>query len=198
VRPIAYEVPSASVVFAGLLVVYAVVEVAIRIMSVRNAAGSRPREVTSLIVIVVVLGASLGGALLIAGRVPGTAIPLGREVLYVTGVVVIALGIALRVWAVVVLGRSFTVEVRVREGQQVVDRGPYRVVRHPSYTGLLAVFLGTGLALDNWLALLVVVIPPVAAIAYRIRVEERALLAGIGEPYRRYAAGRKRLIPGIW
>ncbi|HEU0207333.1 MAG TPA: hypothetical protein VFQ74_11660, partial [Pseudolysinimonas sp.] len=58
--------------------------------------------------------------------------------------------------------------------------------------------LGIGLALGNWLALVVVALVPTAAIIMRIRVEERALLAGIGEPYRRFAATRKRLIPWVW
>jgi protein-S-isoprenylcysteine O-methyltransferase Ste14 len=97
-----------------------------------------------------------------------------------------------------VLGRAFTVEVRVRDGQEIVDRGPYRAVRHPSYTGLLLVYLGAGLALGDWLAVILVVVPPVAAVVFRIRIEERALLAGLGDAYRRYATGRKRLAPGIW
>lgn len=80
----------------------------------------------------------------------------------------------------------------------MVDRGPYRVVRHPSYTGLLLSCLGIGLCLGNWLALLVIVVPTTAAIVYRIRIEEAALVAELGEPYRRYAAGRARLIPGVW
>jgi len=88
--------------------------------------------------------------------------------------------------------------VQVRDEQPVVDTGPYRVLRHPSYTGLLLVCLGIGLALGNWLALTVVVALPTAVILVRIRVEERALLAGIGEPYRRFMATRKRLIPWVW
>jgi len=68
----------------------------------------------------------------------------------------------------------------------------------PGATGLLLVCLGIGLALGNWLALVVVVVAPTVAILIRIRVEERALLAGIGEPHRRFAATRKRLIPWVW
>ena len=198
VRSVLFAVLPARIVFDALLLLYALVEAGIRIASLRNAQGSRPRELRSLGVLIVVLGGSLVGALIIAARIPTTAIPFGRWAFFVVGIAVMALGIALRIWAVVVLGRSFTVEVRVREGQQVVDRGPYRVVRHPSYTGLLAVFLGTGIALDDWLALIVAIVPPVLAIAYRIRVEEAALVEVIGDPYRRYMTGRKRLLPGVW
>ena len=78
------------------------------------------------------------------------------------------------------------------------DRGPYRLLRHPSYTGLLCTCLGIGLALGNWVALLLAIVPTTIAIVYRIRVEERALLAGIGEPYRQFCATRARLIPHVW
>jgi len=197
VIPIPYELVAARIVFGALLVIYVVVEGGIRIASQRNAEGAPARERVSYGVLIVVLLGSMAAALFLA-RSGDFAIPVGRWAFFAVGVVLMALGIALRVWAVVVLGRAFTVEVRVRAGQEVVDRGPYRVVRHPSYTGLLLVFLGTGLALGDWLALIVVVVPPIAAIAFRIRIEEEALLAGLGDAYRRYSAGRKRLVPGIW
>jgi protein-S-isoprenylcysteine O-methyltransferase Ste14 len=69
---------------------------------------------------------------------------------------------------------------------------------HPSYSGLIIFFLGLGLALTNWMSLLVLVAVPTAGLVIRIRSEERALLAGLGEPYRRYAAVHQRLFPGVW
>jgi protein-S-isoprenylcysteine O-methyltransferase Ste14 len=71
-------------------------------------------------------------------------------------------------------------------------------VRHPAYTGLILVFVGFGLALGNWASLLVAAVVPTIGLVYRIRFEERALLDGLGEPYRRFAEGRRRLVPGIW
>jgi len=85
----------------------------------------------------------------------------------------------------------------VQPGQTVVDRGPYRWVRHPSYAGLIAVFAGLG-GLDNWAALALLAVVPTVGLLVRIRFEERALLDGLGEPYRRFAAGRPRLFPGVW
>lgn len=82
--------------------------------------------------------------------------------------------------------------------QAVIERGPYRWVRHPSYTGLLMTLAGIGLALGNWAALAMLIVVPTAGLVVRIRCEERALLEGIGEPYRRFAATRSRLIPGLW
>ena len=155
-------------------------------------------EWASLVVVIAGFGVGIAGAVLIALHLTWAAIPGGRLALFVAGIALMVLGLALRAWSVIVLGRNFTVYVQVREEQPVVDTGPYRLLRHPSYTGLLMVCLGIGLALGNWLALVVVVVAPTVAILVRIRVEERALLAGIGEPYRRFAASRKRLIPWVW
>ena len=107
-------------------------------------------------------------------------------------------GIAIRQWAIALLGQFFTVDVRVHPDQVVVERGPYRWVRHPSYTGLILTFVGTGLALGNWAALGMLILVPTAGLIVRIRSEERALLEGLGEPYRRFAASRARLFPGLW
>lgn len=197
--PIPFESAAAGILFGALLVLFAAGEVAIRIYSAVNAARGRARpELLSLIVIVIAFAIGVLGSIAVARLLPGTAIPFARWGVFLAGVGVTVAGLGLRWWSVVVLGRFFTVEVRVAGDQRVVDTGPYRVVRHPSYTGLLLVFLGLGLELGDWLALVVAVVPPAAAIVYRIRVEERALLAGLGDAYRRYGAGRARLVPKVW
>jgi protein-S-isoprenylcysteine O-methyltransferase Ste14 len=71
-------------------------------------------------------------------------------------------------------------------------------VRHPAYTGLILTFVGIGLALGNWASLLAFVVLPTAGLVVRIRFEERALLAGLGEPYRRFSATRAHVFPGVW
>ena len=96
------------------------------------------------------------------------------------------------------MGGFFTVDVRVHPGQTVVERGPYRWVRHPSYSGLLIFFVSLGLALSDWLSVIVLAVLPTAGLLVRIRSEERALLAALGDDYRRYAATHRRLFPGIW
>jgi protein-S-isoprenylcysteine O-methyltransferase Ste14 len=117
---------------------------------------------------------------------------------YCLGAVLVVSGVAIRVWAVLTLGRWFTTVVRVAEDQQVVTDGPYRWVRHPSYLGLLLTLAGLGLMLTDWASLLVAVLLPLATLVWRIRVEERALRDGLGARYAEYAAGRKRLVPGVW
>jgi len=197
VIPLPFEQPVARIVFDVVLLVFVVGEAAIRIATTRNRAKGTT-EWASLVVVIAGFGLGIGGGVLIATHLLWAAIPAGRLVLFVAGIGLMVLGLGLRAWSVIVLGRNFTVYVQVRDEQPVVDSGPYRLLRHPSYTALLLVCLGIGLALGNWLALVAVVVLPTVAILLRIRVEERALLAGIGEPYRRFAATRKRLIPWVW
>jgi len=79
-----------------------------------------------------------------------------------------------------------------------VRTGVYRFVRHPAYTGLLVAFLGLGVSLGHWLSLIAVMVPPAAALAYRIRVEEAALLESLGSEYAEYCGVTRRLIPGVY
>ncbi len=196
-RPLPFDALPAKILFNALVFLFAASEVAIRAFSLRNR-DTRTRELASLVVVAFGFVVGIVGAVLIAGAVTAAAIPFGRVAFFTVGCAAMVFGIAFRGWSVVVLGRYFTVDVRVREHQPVVDRGPYRVLRHPSYTGLLCTCLGIGLALGNWLALLLAIVPTTIAIMFRIRVEERALLAGIGEPYRQFCATRSRLIPHVW
>lgn len=122
----------------------------------------------------------------------------GGWALVIVGVFVLVLGIALRVWAIVVLGRFFTVTVTIQPEHRVVEAGPYRVIRHPSYTGILVAMLGLGLALENWLSLAALVLLPLVAILVRIHAEEAALSRALASAYTDYAARTRRLIPGVW
>jgi len=174
---------------------FVVSEVTIRARSARHRVGTR-RDRGSILAVVTGLAAGAIGAVRCALALPGATVPGWAPVL--AGVALMWLGVALRQWSVRVLGRSFTVAVRVTEGQQVVTGGPYRWVRHPAYSGLLLTTAGFGLALGNWVSLLCAVLLPALGLVVRIRVEERALSEALGAPYREYAAGRRRLVPGIW
>jgi protein-S-isoprenylcysteine O-methyltransferase Ste14 len=104
----------------------------------------------------------------------------------------------LRWWSVRTLGAFFTVTVTVGDDQPLISTGPYRMVRHPAYTGLLLTFVGLGAALGDVAALLVMVCGTGAGLAYRIRVEERALATTFGARWEAFASDRARLVPGIW
>jgi protein-S-isoprenylcysteine O-methyltransferase Ste14 len=117
--------------------------------------------------------------------------------LFYPGVLLTAAGIAVRLWSLLVLGPYFTPVIAVQPGQKVVDRGPYRLVRHPSYLGILLTAMGIGLMLRSLPGALVILALAGAAIAYRIRIEERFLVSELGDDYVRYMKRTKRLIPFI-
>jgi protein-S-isoprenylcysteine O-methyltransferase len=109
-----------------------------------------------------------------------------------------AAGLVLRWWAIVTLGRFFTVDVVVEKDHELVERGPFRWVRHPSYTGVLVAFLGWAMTLENWVAMAVVLVPIFIAFVRRMNVEEEALSRALGECYRAYMKRTKRLLPFIY
>jgi protein-S-isoprenylcysteine O-methyltransferase Ste14 len=113
-------------------------------------------------------------------------------------VAVLAIGLAIRWTSILSLGRAFSVNVAIRADQKLYRGGLFALVRHPSYTGMMAIFVAVGLHLRNWAALAVVTIPPFAALLYRIHVEEAALGHAFGADYADYRRTTKRLIPGIY
>jgi protein-S-isoprenylcysteine O-methyltransferase Ste14 len=145
-----------------------------------------------VLVACVLLAISLGSA--IARRVPSAAMREGRPVIFAVGLAVAISGITFRWYAIVTLGRFFSMRVQTTSDQPVVQTGPYRFVRHPSYTGGLMTVLGVLLMSANWLTLLCFAIA-LAGFAYRIYVEERALIFALGDAYRDYMRHTKRLIP---
>jgi protein-S-isoprenylcysteine O-methyltransferase Ste14 len=128
---------------------------------------------------------------------PGAVIG-GGMFLFALGVVIGWAGALLRWWSFVTLGRYFTVVVQTSADQPVIDRGPYRVLRHPSYTGLILMFAGVGLMIGNWVSAAGAVILILIALIHRLRIEERALNAALGDRYREFAASRARLVPYVW
>jgi protein-S-isoprenylcysteine O-methyltransferase Ste14 len=196
VAPLPYTNSGASIAFYVVSGIFLLLELRVRLRSRLNRHGS-PADRNSLVVVYTTVTAGLLGGFALA-RWRAAAIPDARWPMFVVGLVLMGAGIAIRQWAVALLGEFFTTDVRVHPGQTVVDEGPYRWVCHPSYTGMLMAFAGIGLALGNWAAVAVLVAVPAIGLVIRIRIEERALLDGLGEPYRRFAAGRSRLIPGLW
>jgi protein-S-isoprenylcysteine O-methyltransferase Ste14 len=113
------------------------------------------------------------------------------------GPFLVAAGIALRQWAIWVLGKHFTVRVQVQERTKLVTEGPYSYIRHPAYTGTLLTFSGLSLAVGSWLGILFVLSVCLAAHEYRIRVEEKTLLEAFGEEYKEYMKRTWKLFPGF-
>jgi protein-S-isoprenylcysteine O-methyltransferase Ste14 len=197
VQPLPYANSGAKVAFFGLIAIWVAAELRVRLRSRHNQRSASP-EWSSFVVVALTFGVGLVGGFHAATKVESASIDFARWPIFIVGAVLAAAGIAFRQWAIAVLGAFFTVQVRVTPGQGVVESGPYRLVAHPSYTGLVMTFVGIGLMLGNWLSIACLTLVPAIGLVIRIRVEERAMVAGIGEPYRRFLATRARLVPGVW
>jgi|HubBroStandDraft_1064217.scaffolds.fasta_scaffold43841_3 protein-S-isoprenylcysteine O-methyltransferase len=110
--------------------------------------------------------------------------------------IMIAFGLILRIWAVVSLGRWFTWNVTVQPGQVLVTKGPYRIIRHPSYMGAWLVFVGSCMLLRSYVAALVASILLLLAFLRRIRHEESLMLATFPQ-YEAYKETTGSLIPRV-
>jgi protein-S-isoprenylcysteine O-methyltransferase len=175
---------------------YGLSEVALGIFK-RSGAPSQATDRSSLRLLWVVILASVAVAIVATRTLP----QFGSQLLasgYPLGLLVFLAGLALRWYAIVYLGRFFTVDVAIAEDHRVVDSGPYRIVRHPSYTGALLAFLGFGICLGNWVSLAVATLPIALAFMRRIHVEEAALNQVLGERYAEYARRTRRLVPWVY
>jgi protein-S-isoprenylcysteine O-methyltransferase len=144
--------------------------------------------------VTVLVSLSLG--VLAAHQLPQAA--FGNAATQWTGVALFTIGLALRWYSILFLGRYFTVNIAIHSRHEVIDTGPYRRIRHPSYAGALLAFFGLGLTLGNAVSLLVVSVPIFWAFGRRMRREERALSNALGAPYTRYMEHRKRLVPFVY
>lgn len=146
----------------------------------------------------IVIGVTVALAFLLAdtvndwGKSWNVAIPPEIEVL---GLIVMAGGMVLRFYSVHILGRFFTPVVTFQPEQTLVQNGPYRYIRHPSYTGVWLAFIGLGLSCSGWMQFALFAVLPLVGLLYRIHVEEEMLLQLFGPLYREYAARTWKLIP---
>jgi protein-S-isoprenylcysteine O-methyltransferase len=114
------------------------------------------------------------------------------------GLAMLVLGMLIRFYSIATLRRFFTVNVTVRDDHRLIRTGPYRFVRHPSYTGALISFYGFALALENVWAALVVSVPITYAFFVRMRVEEAVLRSAFPEEYPAYERQTRRLVPFVY
>jgi protein-S-isoprenylcysteine O-methyltransferase Ste14 len=196
VRPLFSTNGTVALLYWGLYTIWIAGELSILVRSFfRRGAHTRDRGSFLIVLGSIFLGFTIANVLAVSVR--GAAIQGGHVAVFGVGLALMAVGIALRFYAVMVLGRFFTPVVMVGSDQHVVDTGPYRWIRHPSYTGVLLAITGVLVASANWLAL-VGILPALAGLLYRIRVEEQALSEELGEPYRSYMQRTKRLLPFLY
>jgi protein-S-isoprenylcysteine O-methyltransferase len=151
----------------------------------------------SLILLWTIIVVSLWLGIQMVWLFPAATVPYLRG-FYLFGFLLFLGGLILRWYSIGFLGRYFTVDVSISAEHKLIDSGPYRHIRHPTYTGALLTFLGLGFCFGNWLSILFLTVPIVAAFLWRIRIEESALTDALGEDYRAYTGRTKRLIPFVY
>lgn len=184
-------------VFNALTFVWLVGEVLIALLTTRRPGEGKVQDRGTQILLWVVI--------IVSFRIDGWMhdhfapdMPGSHSWLRPVAVGVLVFGLIFRAVAVFNLGKAFSANVTLREGQQLQRSGLYALVRHPSYLGLEIIFLSFGLHSRTWACFAVVLVPPTLALMYRIHVEEKALRAAFGAEYEEYSRTTKRLIPGIY
>jgi len=164
----------------------------------RSTNSSTPRDRGSLYLIAALWWVGIAMDFSLSSLLPQAAIPWKRTALFFVGITLMLQGIVFRWYCVAVLGKYFTFDVAIQSGHILVEAGPYRYVRHPSYTGALLTLLGFGLSLGNWAGLAVLISCMGLAYAYRIPTEEAALAAALGDTYMQYRKRTWRLVPFLF
>jgi protein-S-isoprenylcysteine O-methyltransferase Ste14 len=181
----------------GTILVWVLAELVLQLNQIRKGSPARARERLSVVVFALLVYAGWLLAVTARRQLPQFAIP-HEAVAMSVGLVLGWCGIAFRLWAILSLGRFFRGVVQIQEGHRVVQSGPYRLLRHPSYTGGLLAVLGLSLAFGNAVSAVALFAGVLVGLLYRIRVEERMLYAELGDDYAAYAARTRRLVPGVW
>lgn len=115
----------------------------------------------------------------------------------IVGAALFLAGVVLRLWSMRTLRRSFSYDLAVHDGQVLVTRGPYAVVRHPSYTGIVLLSVACGVWNPSAIGFVALAITTLPQVIVRIGFEEPMLAAHFGDAWRAYAARTKRLVPFV-
>jgi protein-S-isoprenylcysteine O-methyltransferase Ste14 len=195
-RPLPFVSTIYAVIFWATYIIWIIPEM---IASKRKAPqlSSKSEDRGSYLLLMALLWIGIASDFSLCFLMPQAAIRTARVAVFYIGIGLMFAGMALRLYSMALLGRYFTFSVAVHTEQPVIEAGPYRYIRHPSYTGALITLAGLGLALGNWAGLIVLLACMAIAYAYRIRIEECALVAALGEPYKKYIGRTYRLIPYI-
>ncbi|MDO9105961.1 MAG: isoprenylcysteine carboxylmethyltransferase family protein [Methylovulum sp.] len=176
---------------------WAVIELLIALKTRVPVSSSNQHQYRSERLIWAVVAAALLAALWLK-HLHLAALPIAAFNRQLLAVVLFTLGLALRCYAVLSLGRFFSTTVVTRDQHALIDTGPYHWIRHPAYTGLLCGFFAAGLAMGDALALLMLVCPVIYVLGQRIRIEEQWLIEHFGEVYYDYCRRTKKLIPWLY
>jgi protein-S-isoprenylcysteine O-methyltransferase Ste14 len=196
VEPLIFRHGAAETAFIVAVLAWTVFEGVMRVLQRLRASGPPSADTTYFVLLPALAGSVIAAEIL--GRRGGLLWPGGLVWPVVAGIVLIAAGVGLRIWSIAALGPLFQYRIKVQPGHRVVTDGPYRYVRHPSYSGIALVLVGIALASDDVWSLLAVAVLGGVGLAVRIHAEERQLAQALGAEYEQFAASRKRLMPGVW
>jgi len=177
---------------------YGVSEFGLSLFKRAEKSATKNADRGSLLLLWLIIAVSITLAFSAAYSLPAASLGSWTAPALYAGVACYAAGLSLRWYAIVILGRFFTVNVAIAADHRLIDTGPYHYLRHPSYSGALLAFLGLGLCLGNGISILLMIVPILLVFLRRMNVEEAALLQGLGAPYRDYMLRTKRLIPGLY
>ena len=178
-------------------VVYLISELLLTVTRRSRSRTGTKQDRSTLLVVWLVIMVSVAAGIYVAKHWPAAALPHHRSFMF-AGVALFVTGLLLRWWAIITLGRFFTVDVAIEPDHELIERGPFRMVRHSSYTGVLLAFVGLALTLGNWAALLAILVPIGAAFIHRMNVEENALSGALGPQYTDYMRRTNRLVPFLY
>ena len=182
-----------AILFSFIFVIFLVIELRIFRKQKSYAIGSE-HDKGSLLFILISILTSIIIIFVLAyfgiGRLP-------TFVSYI-GLIFVILGFVLRQWSIITLGNFFTPVVVIQKNQKLIQSGPYKYIRHPSYTGLFLEIVGVGLFLSNWLAIIIILILLFPSLIYRISIEEKVLVKAFRNEYTSYQKRTKKLIPFIY
>ena len=164
----------------------------------RASSSTKAEDKGSLILIAVLWWTGIALDFSLSFLLPQAAIAWKRTSVFFAGITVMLFGIALRWYSAGILGKYFTFDIAIHGGQVLIEAGPYRYIRHPSYSGAVLTLLGFGMALGNWAGLGAALVCLGAAYGYRIPIEEAALTAALGDSYRQYMERTRRLVPFLF
>ena len=122
-------------------------------------------------------------------------LPIG-ELYFWIGLLITIIGLGFSVWARSKLGRNWSQEVTIKDDHQLITDGPYALVRHPIYTGLILGFIGSSIALGDLRGLISDVLV-FAVLLYKLKLEDKWLKEQFGEPYKEYCKRVASLIPFV-
>jgi protein-S-isoprenylcysteine O-methyltransferase Ste14 len=194
--PLVFRPGPAGTAFTVAVAAWLVFEFVMRVRQRRQAGRPAPADPTFVILIACLVAAVVAAEMLGRnGRLPW---PGGLAWPAAAGIALIVAGIGLRAWSIATLGRFFQYQITIQPGHQVVTSGPYRYLRHPAYTAVALILAGIALACDDVWSLAAAAALGGIGLAVRIRAEERQLTQALGAEYQHFAAGRKRLVPGVW